>query len=67
MFPCRHLCLCRDCAQAMQEQQKTNIILNRENRHQGRNRRVADDNLKCPICRKCTTIILHVGSATPDI
>ena len=51
MYPCRHLCMCEDCATALQEQQAQNIAINRENARRGTRRPPADEDLKCPMCR----------------
>jgi hypothetical protein len=54
MFPCRHLCLCNDCAQMLASRNDTNA----QHHHAG-----APQEKKCPVCRKPVVVMFQLKVA----
>jgi hypothetical protein len=54
MFPCRHLCLCNDCALMLASRIDTNAQYHAD---------AAPQEKKCPVCRKPVVVMFQLKVA----
>ena len=60
-IPCRHMCVCWDCANILKEQQTAAIAQHRNNA-----RMQQAEVLKCPMCRARVSVFVHVHKADEE-